>query len=44
MAVQRLSMLRPDLNLIAIWDAPEALNEFIVGRHLTQAALLAKNI
>ncbi|WP_410211698.1 Nudix family hydrolase [Aquirhabdus sp.] len=43
MTVQRLSMLRPDLNLIAVWDAPEALNEFIVGRHLTQTALLAKN-
>jgi len=41
-AIKHLSMLRPDLNLIAAWDAPESVNEFIRGRHLTQAALLAK--
>lgn len=39
-AIKHLSMLRPDLNLIAAWDAPESVNEFIRGRHLTQAALL----
>jgi 8-oxo-dGTP diphosphatase len=41
-AIQKLSMLRPDLNLIAAWDAPESVNTFIRGRHLTQSALLAK--
>ncbi len=41
-AIKHLSMLRPDLNLIAAWDAPESVNEFIRGRHLTQTALLAK--
>lgn len=41
-ALKHLSMLRPDLNLIAAWDAPESVNDFIRGRHLTQAALLAK--
>lgn len=41
-AIKHLSMLRPDLNLIAAWDAPESVKEFIRGRHLTQAALLAK--
>ncbi|GAC1376740.1 MAG: Nudix family hydrolase [Aquirhabdus sp.] len=41
-AVKQLSMLRPDLNLIAAWDAPESVNEFIRGRHLTHAALLAQ--
>jgi 8-oxo-dGTP diphosphatase len=41
-AIQKLSMLRPDLNLIASWDAPESINEFIRGRHLTHTALLSK--
>ena len=41
-AIQKLSMLRPDLNLIAAWDAPASINAFIRGRHLTQSALLAK--
>lgn len=41
-AIKHLSMLRPDLNLIAVWDAPESVNEFIRGRHLTQSALLAQ--
>lgn len=41
-AIKHLSMLRPDLNLIAAWDAPESINEFIRGRHLTHAALLRK--
>lgn len=41
-AIKHLSMLRPDLNLIAAWDAPESVNEFIRGRHLTQSALLTK--
>lgn len=41
-AIQKLAMLRPDLNLIAAWDAPESVNEFIRGRHLTQSALLAQ--
>lgn len=41
-AIKHLSMLRPDLNLIAAWNAPESVNEFIRGRHLTQTALLAK--
>lgn len=40
-AIKHLSMLRPDLNLIAAWDASESVNEFIRGRHLTQKALLA---
>ncbi len=39
-AIQQLSMLRPDLKLIAAEDAPESVNEYIVGRHLTQSALL----
>lgn len=41
-AIKHLSMLRPDLNLIAAWNAPESVNTFIRGRHLTQAALLAQ--
>ena len=41
-AIKHLAMLRPDLNLIAAWDAPESVNEFIRGRHLTHAALLAQ--
>jgi 8-oxo-dGTP diphosphatase len=41
-AILKLAMLRPDLNLIAAWDAPESINGFIRGRHLTQSALLAK--
>ncbi len=41
-AVKHLSMLRPDLNLIAASDASESVNEFIRGRHLTHAALLEK--
>ncbi len=42
LAIQRLSMLRPDLNLIAAWDAGESVNEYICGRHLTQTALLTQ--
>lgn len=41
-AIKSLAMLRPDLNLIAAWDASESVNEYIRGRHLTQVALLAK--
>ncbi|MDE2420452.1 MAG: Nudix family hydrolase [Gammaproteobacteria bacterium] len=41
-AIQKLAMLRPDLNLIAAWDASESINAFIRGRHLTQSALLAQ--
>lgn len=41
-AIQKLAMLRPDLNLIAAWDAPESINTFIRGRHLTQSALVAQ--
>ena len=41
-AIKHLSMLRPDLNLIAAWDAPESVNAFIRGRHLTQVALFAQ--
>lgn len=40
-AIIKLSMLRPDLHLIAAWDAPESVNDLIRGRHLTQSALLA---
>jgi 8-oxo-dGTP diphosphatase len=40
-AIQQLSMLRPDLHLIAASDALDSVNEYIVGRHLTQSALLA---
>lgn len=41
-ALQKLAMLRPDLNLIAAWDAPASLNCFIRGRHLPHASLLAQ--
>lgn len=41
-AIKHLSMLRPDLRLIAAWDAPESVNEFISGRHLSHNALLAQ--
>lgn len=40
-AIQHLAMLRPDLKLIAAWDAPESVNDYIAGRHLTQSALLS---
>ncbi len=40
-AIQQLAMLRPDLKLIAAWDAMAAVDEYVIGRHLTQTALLA---
>jgi len=40
LAVQKLAILRPDLRLIAAWDAPDLVNELITGRHLTQSALM----
>jgi 8-oxo-dGTP diphosphatase len=41
-AITKLAMLRPDLHLIAVWDAPDSVNTLIRGRHLTHSALLAK--
>ncbi len=41
-AITKLAMLRPDLHLIAIWNAPDSVNPWIRGRHLTHSALLTK--
>ncbi len=40
-AIQQLAMLRPDLKLIAAWDASASVNTYIRGRHLSQSALMA---
>ena len=41
-AITKLAMLRPDLHLIARWNAPDSVNQWIRGRHLTHSALLTK--